>query len=54
MRTHDDIWLPEQDQWGADRLAWEGDQEDSQDGEERATPPEDPRTRATDRHIVAR
>jgi hypothetical protein len=43
MRTQDDIWLPEQDQWGADRLAWEDDQEDSQDAEDQETPPEDPR-----------
>jgi hypothetical protein len=42
MRTQDDIWLPE-NQWGADRLAWEDDQEDSQDGEDEETPPEDPR-----------
>ena len=44
MRTRDDIWLPDQENWGADRLAWEDEQEDSQgetdDGE---TPPEGPR-----------
>ena len=44
MRTNDDIWLLEHEAWGADKLAWEDEQEDSQgetdDGE---TPPEDPR-----------
>jgi hypothetical protein len=41
MRTQDDIWL--QDQWGADRLAWEDDEEDPREGEDQETPPEDPR-----------
>jgi hypothetical protein len=40
MRTQDDIWL--QDQWGADRLAWE-DEEDPREGEDQETPPEVPR-----------
>jgi hypothetical protein len=43
MRTHDDIWLPEQDQWGADRLAWEDDEADSRDREDEEPGPEDPR-----------
>jgi hypothetical protein len=45
MRTHDDIWIPEQDAWGVDRLAWEDDQDDPpRDGDEQAEPaPEDPR-----------
>lgn len=47
MRTNDDIWIPEQDAWGVDRLAW-GDELDGSplDDEERAEPspvPEDPR-----------
>lgn len=43
MRTQDDIWLPEQDQWGADRWAWEDEHEDSPDADDQETPPEDPR-----------
>jgi hypothetical protein len=45
MRTNDEIWIPEQDAWGVDRIAWEDDQEDSpRDGEAPAEPPpEDPR-----------
>jgi hypothetical protein len=43
MRTKDDIWLPEQDTWGADRLAWEDD-EDARDDHEHEDPAlEDPR-----------
>jgi hypothetical protein len=41
MRAQDDIWLPE-DQWGVD-LVWEDDHEDSKEGEDQETPPEDPR-----------
>jgi len=43
MRRQDDIWLPEQDQWGADRLAWEDEQKDSPDADDQQAPPEDPR-----------
>ena len=44
MRTNDDIWLLEHEAWGADRLAREGEQEDSQsETDEAETPPEDPR-----------
>jgi hypothetical protein len=42
MRTHDDIWLLEQDQWGADLLAWEDVEEDSPDREDPEAPPGDP------------
>jgi len=40
----DDIWHPDQENWGADRLAWEDEQEDSQgETDHGETPPEDPR-----------
>jgi hypothetical protein len=43
MRTKDDIWLPEQDTWGADRLDWE-DVEDARDDHEDEEPVlDDPR-----------
>jgi hypothetical protein len=42
MRTRDDILLPE-DAWGADRLAWEDDEEPGDDREDDESPPEDPR-----------
>jgi hypothetical protein len=42
MRTNDDIWIPEQDAWGIDRLAWEDDQ-DGAPGE-----PEEPAEAARD------
>lgn len=48
MRTNDDIWLLEHEAWGADKLAWEDEQEDSQRETQRETEddeaaPEDPR-----------
>jgi hypothetical protein len=44
MRTNDDIWLPEQDAWGVDRIAWEDEQDDSPpDHEDLEHAPEDPR-----------
>jgi hypothetical protein len=44
MRTNDDIWLPEQDAWGVDRIAWEDEQDDSRaDHEDVEHAPEDPR-----------
>ena len=43
MRTRDDIWLPEQDQWGADMLDWDDEQEGSSDADEQESAPEDPR-----------
>jgi hypothetical protein len=43
MRTNDDIWLPEQDAWGVDRLAWEDDEDDAQPDREEENAPEDPR-----------
>ncbi|HVD66863.1 MAG TPA: hypothetical protein VNB65_08205 [Gaiellaceae bacterium] len=44
MRTNDDIWLPGQDAWGVDRLAWEDDEDDSPGERDDAEPaPEDPR-----------
>lgn len=43
MRTRDDIWLPEQDPWGADRLDWDDEQEGSSDADEQESVPEDPR-----------
>jgi hypothetical protein len=44
MRTNDDIWLLEHEAWGADKLAWEDEQEDPQgETDDVETPPEDPR-----------
>jgi hypothetical protein len=44
MRTNDDIWLLEHEAWGADKLAWEDEQEDSQgETDDAETLPEDPR-----------
>jgi hypothetical protein len=45
MSTHDDIWIPEHDAWGVDRLAWEDDQDDEPRREDEAaeTGPDDPR-----------
>ena len=44
LRTNDDIWLLEHEAWGADRLAWEDEQENSQrETEDDQAPPEDPR-----------
>lgn len=44
MRTNDDIWLLEHEAWGADKLALEDEQEDSQgETDDAETPPEDPR-----------
>ena len=44
MRTNDDIWLLEHKAWGADKLAWEDEQEDPQgETDDAETPPEDPR-----------
>jgi hypothetical protein len=44
MRTNDDIWLLEHEAWGADRLTWEDEQEESQDElDDAGPPPEDPR-----------
>jgi hypothetical protein len=44
MRTNDDIWLPEHDAWGVDRLAWEDEQDDSPgEPDEPESVPEDPR-----------
>jgi hypothetical protein len=45
MRTNDDIWIPERDAWGVDRLAWEEDEDGAPlDDDERAEPvPDDPR-----------
>ena len=44
MRTNDDIWLLEHEAWGADKLAWEDEQEDSQrETEDDEAAPEDPR-----------
>jgi len=44
MRINDDIWLPERDARGADRLAWEDEQDDSQgEPDEPEAVPEDPR-----------
>ena len=44
MRTNDDIWLLEHEAWGADKLAWEDEQEDSQrETENDEAGPEDPR-----------
>jgi hypothetical protein len=44
MRTNDDIWLLEHEAWGADRLARDDEQEDSQgEPDDAEAPPEDPR-----------
>ena len=44
MRANDDIWLLEHEAWGADRVAWEDEQDDSRgETDESETPPEDPR-----------
>ena len=44
MRTNDDIWLLEHDAWGADKLAWEDEQEDPQgETDDAEALPEDPR-----------
>ena len=45
MRTKDDIWLPEQDTWGADRLAWDEDEDEDprEDHEDDELVREDPR-----------
>ena len=45
MRTKDDIWLPEQDSWGADRLAWDEDEDEDprEDHEDDEPVREDPR-----------
>jgi hypothetical protein len=47
MRTNDDIWIPERDASGIDRLAWEDDQDGTPpEDDERAGParvPDDPR-----------
>jgi hypothetical protein len=44
MRTNDDMWIPEQDAWGLDRLAWEEDREDPLLDDDPAEPvPDDPR-----------
>jgi hypothetical protein len=44
MRTNDDIWIPEQDAWGIDRLAWEEDQEGPPlDDDPAESVPDDPR-----------
>jgi hypothetical protein len=41
MRTNDDILL--QDAWGADRLAWEDEEEEAQSDQDEKQAPEDPR-----------
>ena len=45
MSTYDDIWIPEHDAWGVDRLAWEDDQDDEPRREDEAAEsgPDDPR-----------
>jgi hypothetical protein len=43
MQTNEDIWLPERDAWGADRLAWEDEQEEPQPEEAQEPALEDPR-----------
>jgi hypothetical protein len=45
MRTNDDIWIPEQDAWGIDRLAWEDDQDEAPREPEQPAEParDDPR-----------
>jgi hypothetical protein len=34
MRTNDDIWLLEHEAWGADKLAWEDDEEPREEQED--------------------
>jgi hypothetical protein len=43
MRTRDDIWLPEQDTWGADRLVWDEDEDPREDHDDDEPVREDPR-----------
>jgi hypothetical protein len=44
MRTNDDIWFLEHEACGADRVAWEDEQEDSQvESNDREPELEDPR-----------
>ena len=43
MRTKDDIWLPERENWGLDRLAWEDDEDSGDEHEEDEPDLEDPR-----------
>jgi hypothetical protein len=43
MDRNEEVWLPEPDRWGIDRLAWE-EQDDGVVGQEEPQPaPEDPR-----------
>jgi hypothetical protein len=42
MRTNDDILLQE-DAWGADRLAWEDEEDEAQADQDEKPAPEDPR-----------
>ena len=43
MRTKDDIWLPDQDTWGADRLGWDEDEDPREDHVDDEPVCEDPR-----------